>query len=217
MAAVLAVRAKQEEMGEAVVAAEEAIAHRVERREVSAALLARGRVIGLMAATPVGLTPIAVQAAALLAVGDKVALGHAAMGLAFPEQHLVGRVVLVRPDQVHRVDRREVRVTAEIGRSAEVTAQTVAVGRIVEMTRVNRIEEVIDEEMTAVPVRETSVGVTATAAVGVLEADKVKVAEALAAHLVPSGRNGRGKIAGRHAKSVKPVSRETKLSVEQRR
>ena len=198
-------------------AAKEAIANLVERVEVSAVLRARARVIDLVVVRPVGLTPVAVQMAVLRAVGDKVVLGHAAMGLAVPEQHLVGRVVLVRPDQVHRVDRREARVTAEIGRSAEVTAQTVAVGRIVEMTRVNRIEEAIDEEMTAVPVRETSVGVTATAAVGVLEADKVKVAEALAAHLVPSGRNGRGKIAGRHAKSVKPVSRETRLSVEQRR
>lgn len=96
-------------------------------------------------------------------------------------------------------------------------AKTVAVGRIVEMTRVNLTEEAIDEEMTAVRVRETSVGVTATAAVGVLEADKLKVGEALAAHPVPSGRKGRGKIAGSHAKSVKPVSRETRLSVEQRR
>lgn|GEM_PF-4940763 len=198
-------------------AAKEAIAHLVERVEVSAVLLARARVIGQVVVRPVGLTPVAVQMAVLRAVGDKVALRQAATGLAVPEQHLVGRVVLVRPDQVHRVDRREARVTAEIVRSAEVTAKTVAVGRIVEMTRANRTEEAIDEEMTADPVRETSVGATATAAVGFLEADKVKVGEALAAHGVPSGRNGRGKIAGRHAKSVKPVSRETRLSVEQRR
>ena len=60
MAVARAVLAKQEEMRVAVDAAEEAIAHRVERGEVSAVLLVRGRVIGLRAATLVGLTPMAV-------------------------------------------------------------------------------------------------------------------------------------------------------------
>ena len=75
MAVVPAVRAKPaEEMRGAVVAAEEAIVHRVEREEVSAVQQARGRAIGLKAATLVGLTPIVVQTVALLEVGDKVVL-----------------------------------------------------------------------------------------------------------------------------------------------
>ncbi len=60
MAVVPAVRAKQEEMRGVVVAAEEAIVHRVEREEVSAVRRARGRGIGVMAVTLVGLTPIVV-------------------------------------------------------------------------------------------------------------------------------------------------------------
>ena len=40
--------------------------------------------------------------------------------------------------------------------------------------------------------------------------DSVKVGETLAAHPVPSGRNGRVKIAGRHEKNVKRVSHGTK-------
>ena len=75
MAVVPAVRAKPaEEMRGAVVAAEEAIVHRVEREEVSAVRRARGREIGVMAATLVGLTPMVSQTVVLLAVGDKVAL-----------------------------------------------------------------------------------------------------------------------------------------------
>ncbi len=116
MAAVRAVLAKQEAIWGVVNAAKEVIVDLVERVEDSAGLLARGRVIGLVVVRPVGLTPVAVQMAVLRAIGEKVALGHAATGLAVPEQHLMGRVVLVRPDQVHRVDRREARVTAEIGR-----------------------------------------------------------------------------------------------------
>ena len=57
-----------------VVAAEEVIVHRMEREEVSADRRARGREIGEMAATLVGLTPIVVQTVALLEVGDKVVL-----------------------------------------------------------------------------------------------------------------------------------------------
>lgn len=74
MAVVQAVRAKPEEMRGVVVAAEEVIVHRMEREEVSAVRRARGREIGEMAATLVGLTPIVVQTVALLEVGDKVVL-----------------------------------------------------------------------------------------------------------------------------------------------
>lgn len=205
MAAVPAVRAKQEEMRGAVVAAEEAIVHRVEREEVSAVRRARGREIGLMAATLVGLTPIVVQTVAFLAVGDKVVL--------------VGAVV-DQPGQVQDAqalpapETREGLSVTMIGGTAEVVAKMPDAGRIGEMTRALRREGASDGEMTAVPVQETTAGAIPRAAVEVLEVDSVKVGETLAAHPVPSGRNGRVKIAGRHEKNVKRVSHETKRNAE---
>lgn len=205
MAAVPAVRAKQEEMRGAVVAAEEATVHRVEREEVSAVRRARGREIGLMAATLVGLTPIVVQTVAFLAVGDKVVL--------------VGAVV-DQPGQVQDAqalpapETREGLSVTMIGGTAEVVAKMPDAGRIGEMTRALRHEVASDGEMTAVLVRETTAGATPRAAMEVLKVDSVKVGETLAAHAVPSGRNGRVKIAGRHEKNVKRVSHETKRNAE---
>ena len=205
MAVVLAVRAKQEEMQGAVDAVREAIAHRAEGGEVSFALLARGREIGLMAATLIGLTPIVVQMVELPIVGDKVALEGAAEDQPDPVQD-----AQVLPAQ----ETRNGLSATMIGGTAKVIAKGVDADRIGEMTRVLRHEGANDGEMTAVPVRETTAEATLTAAVEALEADDVKVGETLAAHLVPSGRNGRVKIAGRHVKSVKRVSLETKRSAE---
>ena len=101
-----------------------------------------------------------------------------------------------------------------IGGTAEVVPKMADAGRIGEMTRALRHEGASDGEMTAVLVRETTVGATPSAAMEVLEADKDKVGETLAAHPVPSGRNGRAKIAGRHEKNVRRVSHETKRSAE---
>lgn len=189
----------------AVVAAEEATVHRVEREEVSAVRRARGREVRLMAATLVGLTQTVVQTVVLLVVGDKVVL--------------VGDVV-DQPDQdqdaqvLPAPETRDGLSVTMIGGTAEVVAKMADVGRIGEMTRALRHEGASDEEMTAVPVRETTAGATPRAAMEVLETDNVKVGETLAAHAVPSGRNGRVKIAGRHEKNVKRVSHETKRNAE---
>jgi hypothetical protein len=201
MAAVRVALAKQEEMLEAVEEAEEVIAHRVDRREVSVVLLARGRVTGLMAVTPVGLTPRAVQMVVLLAVGDKVAQERAAVDQPAPVPD-----AQVLPVQ----ETRNGRFAAMIDGTPEVIAKRVEAGRIAEMTREIRCEEQTDGEMTAVPVPETTVGVTATVVVGVLEADKVEVGEDSVVHRDPRGRNRRAKSSGRPAKNVKRVSHETK-------
>lgn len=193
------------------------IARRVGRAEVSVVLPIPGRAIGLMAVTPVGLTQMVDQKAVLLVAVDRVALERAAMDLAVPEQYPVVLDVQVRPDQAHRVDRREARVAAGIDRSADVIAKTVAVARTVEMTRASRSAVASGAVMTADPGRETFVVVMATAGVGAFEMVKVGTGEDLVVHHVLSGRNGRAKIIGRHAKSAKPVNHETRLSVEQRR
>ena len=205
MAVVPAVRAKPEEMRGAVVAAEEAIVHRVEREEVSAVRRARGRAIGLMAATLVGLTPIVVQTVALLEVGDKVVLESDVVDQPGPVQDAQ---VLPAPET------RDGLSVTMMGGTAEVVAKMADAGRIGEMTRALRHEGASDGEMTAVLVREATAGATPRAVMEVLEADNVKVGETLAAHPVPSGRNGREKIAGRHEKNVKRVSLETKRNAE---
>ena len=205
MAAVPAVHAKQEEMRGAVVAAEEAIVHRVEREEVSVVRRARGRAIGLMDGTLVGLTPIVVQTVALLVVGDKVVLVGDVVDQPGPVQDAQ---VLSAPAT------RDGLSETMIGGTAEVDAKMADAGRIGEMTRALRCEGASDGEMTAVLVRETTAGATPRAAMEVLEADNVKVGETLAAHPVPSGRNGRVKIAGRHEKNVRRVSHETKRNAE---
>ena len=201
MAAVRVVLAKQEQVVGAADVAEEETAHRVDRREVSVVLLARGRVTGLMAVTLVGLTPMAVQMPVLLAVGDKVAQERAAVDQPAPVPG--GQVLPVQ-------ETRKGRFAAMIDGMPEVIVKTVDAGRIVEMTRVIRCEEAINGEMTAVPVLATTAGVTATAVVAVLEADKVEVGEDSIVHRALRGRNRRAESSGRPAKNVKRVSRETK-------
>jgi len=205
MAVVPAVRAKQEEMRGVVVAAEEAIVHRVEREEVSAVRRARGRGIGVMAVTLVGLTPIVVQTVVLLAVGDKVVL--------------VGDVV-DQPGQVQDAqvlpapETRDGLSVTMIGGTAEVVAKMADAGRIGEMTRALRHEGASDGEMTDVLVREITAGVMTVVEEADIEATVMAVVEGLDARNVLNGRNGRAKIAGRHAKNVKHVSHETKRNAE---
>ena len=195
MAGVLAVRAKKVEIQGAVDAVEEAIANRAEGGEVSAVRRVRGRKIGLMAPTLIGLTRRVVQMVELPVVGDQVALEGAVVDQPDPVQD--ARVQLVQET------RGDLSATM-IGGTAGVIAKRVDADRIGEMTRALRHEGATDGEMTAVPVRETTAGETPTAAVG----------EALAAHLVLSGRSGHVKAVGRHAKNVNRVSHETKRNAE---
>lgn len=195
MAGVLAVRAKKVEIQGAVDAVEEAIANRAEGGEVSAVRRVRGRKIGLMAPTLIGLTRRVVQMVELPVVGDQVALEGAVVDQPDPVQD--ARVQLVQET------RGDLSATM-IGGTAGVIAKRVDADRIGEMTRALRHEGATDGEMTAVPVRETTAGETPTAAVG----------EALAAHLVLSGRSGHVRTVGRHAKNVNRVSHETKRNAE---
>ena len=180
---------------------EEVTAHLVERVVVSVVPLARGRVIGLVVVTPAGRTPMAVPMAVLLVAADKVAVERLPEDQ--PGPHQDGQVLAVPKV-------RKDRLAVMIDGMAEVIAKRVDAGGIVEMVRVIRWAEASGRGRTAVQQRKITVEVTGPDAVGALGPDKVVTGEGLAVRCAPSGRNGRAKIAEKHAKSVKHGSHETK-------
>ena len=100
-----------------------------------------------------------------------------------------------------------------IGGTAEVVAKRVDAGRIGEMTTALRHEGASDEEMTADPVRATSVVTNQTVVAVEIAAVAMVLDEDMVAHGVLNGRSAHGKTIERHVKSARLANHAMRPSV----
>jgi hypothetical protein len=147
---------------------------------------------------------------------DLLAQVFVGVALVGPVQLVVVRVALVRPDQVDRVDRREVRVVVVIDRSAEVNVAMTIVGHTVVMTTAE-YEVAIVGRMIAVRVPATSGGVSPMGAAVAFETLAIPVAAVAEGQTVRSGKTVLEMIDARPAKNARHVNRGTRPSVALRR
>lgn len=133
-----------------------------------------------------------------------------------PVQLVVVRVVRVRPGQVDREGRLEVRVVVVIDRSAEVNVAMTTVGHTVVMTTAEH-EVAIVGRMIAVRVPATSGGVIPTGAAVAIETLVIPVVAEVRDQTAQSGRNVHEMVDARAGKSARLGNREMRRSAALRR